>query len=115
MIDKAKGYTNVFVLQSGELQRDFESVNQLGDYAVAAGMRFLPYFGTYIKQPFSSWLETAKQRWGDRLLGVYYGDEPGGKMLDDYVEFEKTVDGDSISKTRYGDVKVEKQDGVGIL
>ena len=64
MIDKVKGYTNLFVLQSGLLQRDFKSVDELGDYAVSAGMYFLPYFGTYIQSSFSSWLETAKQRWG---------------------------------------------------
>src|SRR4030067_2316493 len=108
LIDKVKGYTNLFVLQSGSLQRDFESVDELGDYAVSAGMSFLPYFGTYIKQTFSTWLETAKQRWGDRLLGIYYGDEPGGALLDDYVEFEKKTGGDSITKTRYGDINAEK-------
>ena len=114
LIDKVKSYTNLFVLQSGELQRDFESVNELGDYAVAAGMHFLPYFGAYIKQTFSAWLETAKQRWGDNLLGVYYGDEPAGKMLDDNVELGKTPTGDIVSKTRYGDIKVQKPNNVVI-
>src|SRR5512141_996927 len=47
LIDKVKGYTNLFVLNSGLLQRDFDSVNELGNYAVNAGMYFLPYFGNY--------------------------------------------------------------------
>lgn len=114
LIDKVKGYTNLFVLASGLLQRDFESVNELGDYAVDAGMYFLPYFGNYIQATFSSWLESAKERWGDHFLGVYYSDEPGGKMLDDYVQFEDISTGDSITKTRYGDVFVEKENGVQI-
>jgi hypothetical protein len=114
LVDKVKVYTNLFVLQSGTLQRDLESVNELGDYAVSAGMYFLPYFGHYIEETFSVWLEAAKQRWGTHLLGVYYADEPGGKMLDDYVEFRNTTNGDSIMKTRYGDVVLEKADGVVI-
>ena len=114
LIDKVKQYTNLFVLQSSNLQRDFTSVNELGDYAVSAGMYFLPYFGNFIEATFSSWLETAKQRWGNHFLGVYYGDEPGGKMLDDYVEFKDAATGDSITKTRYGDIVVEKPNGVVI-
>jgi hypothetical protein len=114
LIDKVKGYTNLFVLQSSNLQRDFPSVDELGDYAVSSGLYFLSYFGAYIEQTFSAWLETAKQRWGTRFLGVYYSDEPGGKMLDDNVKFTDTATGDSITKTRYGDLAVEKSNGVVI-
>ena len=108
MIDKVKDYTNLFVLQSGLLQRDLNSVDELGNYAISAGMYFLPYFGNYIQSSFSLWLETAKQKWGTHLLGVYYSDEPGGKMLDGYVEFKDAITGDSITKTTYGDIVVQK-------
>ena len=47
-------------------------------------------------------------------MGVYYGDEPGGKMLDDYVEYKDLVTGDSITKTKYGDIVVQKTNGVVI-
>lgn len=114
LIDKVKGYSNLFVLQSGDLQRNFNAVNEIGDYAVAAGLNFLPYFGNYIEATFSVWLDSAKQRWGNHLLGVYYSDELGGKMLDDYSEFEDPATGSSISKTRYGDIVVEKPSGVVI-
>jgi hypothetical protein len=114
LIDKVKRYTNLFVLQSGFLQRNFSSVDELGDYAVSAGLYFLPYFGNYIEATFSVWLEAAKQRWGTHFLGVYYRDEPGGKMLDDNVEFKDPATGDSITKTRYGDIVVEKPGGVVI-
>jgi hypothetical protein len=114
LIDKVKGYTNLFVLQSGLLQRDLASVNELGDYAVDAGMYFLPYFGVFIQESFSVWLDSAKAKWGDHLLGVYYGDEPGGKMLDDYVEYEDVATGNSITKTKYGDIVVKKPDGIVI-
>jgi len=114
LIDKVKGYTNLFVLQSGLLQRDLASVNELGDYAVDSGMYFLPYFGVFIQESFSVWLDSAKAKWGDHLLGVYYGDEPGGKMLDDYVEYEDVATGNSITKTKYGDIVVKKPDGIVI-
>lgn len=112
LIDKVKGYTNLFVLQSADLQRDFKSVNELGDYAVSAGMYFLPYFGNTVEATFTTWLNEAKQKWGTHLLGVYYGDEPAGKMLDDYVEFKNATTGDSITKTRYADITLQKSDGV---
>ena len=109
-----KGYTNLFVLQSGELQRNFTAVNEIGDYAVNAGLNFLPYFGNYVQVTFSSWLDSAKQRWGNHLLGVYYSDsELGGKMLDGYREFTDTS-GDTITKTQYSDIVVAKQDGTTI-
>ncbi len=114
LINKVKGYTNLFILQSGVLEQDFKSVDELGDYAVAAGMYFLPYFGEYVPSTFSAWLTGAMQRWGNHLLGVYYSDEPGGKMLDDYVYFNDSSTGDTITKTIYGDIVVQKPDGTVI-
>jgi hypothetical protein len=114
MIDKIKGYTNLFVLQSGLLQRDLKSVDELGDYAVSAGMYFLPYFGTIVQSSFSVWLESAKQKWGTHLIGVYYADEPGGRMLDGNVAFKDALTGDTITKTTYGDIAVQKSNGIVI-
>ena len=114
LIDKVKGYTNLFVLQSGLLQRDLASVNELGDYAVSAGMYFLPYFGNYIQSTFSTWLANTTQRWGDHFLGVYYADEAGGKMLDDYVTFEDPTSANKITKTEYGDIFVQQPNGIQI-
>lgn len=113
MIDRLKGYTNLFVLQSGLLERNLASVDEVGDYAVAAGMYFLPYFGQ-VQPSLLSWLEAAKQKWGDHLLGVYYSDEPGGKMLDGYVEYKDAATGDAITKTTYGDIFVQKPSGIEI-
>ena len=100
LIDKVKQYSNLFVLQSASLQRDFKSVDELGDYAVASGLYFLPYFGTYVETTLSAWLKTRlSQKWGDHLIGIYYGDEPGGKMLDGYAQFEDEETGYSIIST----------------
>lgn len=114
LIDKVKGYTNLFVLQSGLLEQNFNSVNEIGNYAVDAGMYFLPYFGTIIQASFSAWLDSAKQKWGSHLIGVYYSDEPGGKMLDGEVNFVDPATGDTIQKTEYGDVVVQTANGTVI-
>ena len=106
LIDKVKDYTNLFLLNSGTLQRDLDSVTELGDYAIAKGMYFMPYFGNYVQSTLSPWLDSAKERWGDHFLGVYYADEPAGKMLDSYVEFKDQATGNTITKTRYGDIFV---------
>jgi hypothetical protein len=113
LIDKMKGYANLFVLQSGTLQRDYVSVDELGNYAIANGFYFLPYFG-FIQSSFSSWLKNATERWGSNLLGVYYGDEPGGKMLDGYVQFTDSQTGNAITKTEYGDIVVQQPNGIVI-
>jgi hypothetical protein len=113
LIDKVKGYTNLFVLQSGQLQRNLASVDELGDYAVSSGLYFLPYFGTYIESTFSNWLTTAKEKWGNHFLGVYYSDEAGGKMLDGNVEFRNAT-GNTVKKTIYGDIVLQKTDGIVI-
>jgi hypothetical protein len=114
LIDKVKDYTNLFLLNSGTLQRDLDSVTELGDYAIAKGMYFIPYFGNYIQSTLSPWLDNAKQRWGDHFLGVYYADEPAGKMLDSYVEFKDQATGNTIQKTPYGDLFVTQPNGVKI-
>src|SRR5512137_2474874 len=57
LVDKVKDYTNLFVLQSPTLQRNFESVNDVGDYVVSKGLFYLPYFGTYIEPTFSNWIK----------------------------------------------------------
>ena len=86
MVDRVRNYTNLFVLQSGPLMGDTNAVNEIGDYAVANGLRFAVFFDTSTPAQNAIWLGTAEQRWSDMFAGVYYGDEPGGKMLDANVD-----------------------------
>ncbi len=99
LIDKVKNYTNLFVLQSGPLQQFPEKINEIGDYAVSSGMHFIVYFGIDSQFYLGKWLETYDGRWLDRFLGVYYGDEPGGKMLDGDAYFWDKQTNSSITKT----------------
>jgi len=84
LIDRVKTYTNLFVLQSGPISKNETATNEICDYAVAAGLHIIAYFGYFEDDsPWQiPWLDFAKQRWSDRFLGVYYYDEPGGTQLD---------------------------------
>ena len=87
LIDKVANYTNLFVLQSGLLKNDASAVNEIGDYAVSKGLHFAAYFDVIGNAENAEWIGTAKQRWGGMFVGVYLGDEPGGKMLDGSIFF----------------------------
>ncbi|MCW4045175.1 MAG: hypothetical protein NWE94_06635 [Candidatus Bathyarchaeota archaeon] len=85
LIDRVKTYTNLFVLQSFNISRNETATKEICDYAVAQGLNLIVNLGIHNESTFA-WqqplLETAKQRWGDKFLGVYYDDEPGGIQLD---------------------------------
>jgi hypothetical protein len=117
LIDKVKGYTNLFVLQSGPLQQDIDAITEICDYAADAGLDFIVYFGSYEKnqEAVGSFLEIAEQRWTNQFLGLYYGDETGGKMLDaNSVTLQDPNTGDKIIKQSSVSVGVIKADGTRI-
>ncbi len=83
LIDKVKNYTNLFILQSGNLQKNIDATNTICRYAVDNGLHIIVYFSavpTY-RQYINEFLSTSNV-WGNNLLGIYFDDEPGGKMLD---------------------------------
>ena len=89
LIDRVKSYTNLFVLQSGPVSWNETATYEVCDYAVAAGLRLVVYFGDLNPRVLTNqtmwrvdWVKTARQRWNDSLLGVYYYDEPGGIWLE---------------------------------
>ena len=110
LIDKVKSYTNLFVLQSGPLQEFPDKINEICDYAVSSGLYFIVYFGIDRWWSLSNWLETCEDRWGERFLGVYYGDELGGKMLDSEVQFWDENTSSSIIKYSDGEIQGVKVD-----
>jgi hypothetical protein len=84
LIDRVKTYTNLFVLQSWPISTNETATNEICNYAVAQGLNIIVYFGWLNGSItwYEPWLDTAKQRWKDHFLGVYYYDEPGGITLD---------------------------------
>ncbi|MGD6934257.1 MAG: hypothetical protein ACQCN5_08630 [Candidatus Bathyarchaeia archaeon] len=87
LIDKVANYTNLFVLQSGTLMHDKTAITAIGDYAVNAGLDIMVYFGSDSAYYMEQWLETYDGHWGNKLAGIYFNDEPAGKMLDGEMPF----------------------------
>jgi hypothetical protein len=102
LIDKVKGYTNLFVLQSGTLLRNVDAINEIGDYAVNAGLHYITYFGTDSAWVMKTWQNSYNGSWENNFLGIYFGDEPGGKMLDGSKTFYDQASQSHIMKDRYG-------------
>lgn len=84
LIDKVKGYTNLFVVQSGPVSANETSLNEIVNYAVSSRLDVIVYFGFFDHaQPWREpWLDYAKAQWGNHFLGVYLNDEPGGSVID---------------------------------
>ena len=96
LVDQVKNYTNLFVLQSGLLQGDTAAMDEIGDYVVASNLNYAVHGSIrddvgLNNQLLHRWLICAKEKWGGRFIGIYYGDEPGGKMLDGSVTLENQV------------------------
>lgn len=95
LIDKVKNYTNLFVLQSGPILQSNGTlaINEIGDYAIEAGLSYIIYFGTDSTWIMKDWLDSYDGRWNSNFLGFYFGDEPGGKMLEGFRYFNDSLKG----------------------
>jgi hypothetical protein len=94
LIDRVKGYTNLFVLGSSPVSRNETATSEVCDYAISQGLNIIVNFGYYDPSASSPeetfrqwpwqhlWVQEATQKYGNRFLGVYYDDEPGGTTLD---------------------------------
>ena len=87
LIDKVKGYANLFVVDSWEISENETALSEICQYAVEARMSIMVYFDYvfFDVEPWlwlHAWLDAAKERWGDQFLGIYLYDEPGGTQID---------------------------------
>jgi hypothetical protein len=86
MIDKVKGYTNFFLVNNWDITTNETALDEVCDYAAQAGLKFIVFFDLVSRKAYpwhQTWLETAKERWGDKFLGIHLRDEVGGKQIDD--------------------------------
>jgi hypothetical protein len=87
LIDKTKSYTNLFILDSGinPISTNETEARDICDYAVNAGLKIIINMGSWTpwNWPWQiQFLNTSKVIYGDKFLGAYYDDEPGGIPLD---------------------------------
>jgi hypothetical protein len=95
LIDRVKSYTNLFVLDSGRnpISRNQSSVEEICDYAVSNGLSVIINLGIndvleinettwFWQQPLNITKQCWTDMWGDKFLGIYYNDEPGGIQVD---------------------------------
>ena len=112
LIDKVENYTNLFILDVGRnpISANQSKVEEICDYAVARGLSIIVNVGVKESDHPGNWnwfwdrpsLDGLKQewtqRWGDKFLGIYYNDEPGGIQLDaSWRHFYEAV-GENLSK-----------------
>jgi hypothetical protein len=90
IIDEVSSYTNLFVIgcygpkiQSNESRPLYNEtrLNYISEYVYGKGLSFIVYSDDP-SYPSMEWLDNAKTNFGDKFLGIYYYDEPGGKQLD---------------------------------
>lgn len=103
LIDKVKDYTNLFVVDSWDISNNQTAMNEITEYAMNANLNIMVYFDfiyynvtrdigtTYNSSSWNDygttpwhlpWLNEIKEKWGNKFLGVYLYDEPGGNQLD---------------------------------
>ncbi len=84
MVDKVKNYSNLFVIGSLEISFNRTALDETCDYVVDAGLYLIVLFTDSGKYNYTifDWMVEAKQKYGDKFLGVYRYDEPGGNQLD---------------------------------
>lgn len=93
LVDKVKDYTNLFVIGSVGMSFNRSALDQSADYLFNSGLNFIVLFtgsdmyNASIGYPADNntfvWMKNAGQKYGDKFLGVYRYDEPGGSQLDD--------------------------------
>ncbi len=92
LVDKVQDYTNLFVLGSPGLTFNRTALDQSVDYINQTGLHFIVLItdsrmynasnGYPASNSIFDWMGNASQKYGDRLLGIYRFDEPGGNQLD---------------------------------
>jgi hypothetical protein len=87
IIDRTKSYTNLFILDSGinPISTNESAAKEVCDYAVNSGLNIIINMGSWTPHNWPwqiKFLNTSRSSYGDKFLGAYYDDEPGGIPLD---------------------------------
>ena len=91
LIDEVSSYTNLFVIGCTGVTHNNTKLDETCQYIYDKGLSFIVFREIAIR---TEWLETAKERWGYRFLGIYAFDEAGGWHLD-LRKYRLVVDADN--------------------
>jgi hypothetical protein len=108
LIDEVKDFANLFVVMSWGVATNETALDMVCDYAADAGLCFIVYFAFISRTVYpwhQQWLDVASVRWGDKFLGVYLHDEPGGKQVEVNDLFSFAVDYDDAAECFVNGVK----------
>jgi hypothetical protein len=86
LVDEIRPYTNTIVIGSAGITFDVAKLDDVCQYVYDRGFYFMIYAHP-LGDPDAlviqrQWVLDAKPRWGERFLGLYAFDEPGGRQLD---------------------------------
>jgi hypothetical protein len=90
IVDKVSSYTNLFVIgcygpliQSDTIHPMYNEtrLNCISEHVYEKGLSFIVYSDDH-SFPSAEWLDNATANFGEKFLGIYFYDEPGGKQLD---------------------------------
>lgn len=99
LVDRVKNNTNLFVIQSGPLMSQLSAMTEICDYAVNSGLDIIVYYSYNgaADNTCANFTKIAEPRWGSHFLGLYYNDEPAGKMLDKGSSLSHVGTGESVN------------------
>jgi hypothetical protein len=90
IVDEVSSYTNLFIIGAyGPLTYDNYSgpiynetrLSFISQYVYDKGLSFIVYSDDH-RFPSAEWFNNARASFGEKFLGIYFYDEPGGKQLD---------------------------------
>ena len=88
LVDKVRSYTNLFVIGSVGVSFNRTALDESCDYIFNSGLNFIVLFTGINNYNYSNgynitnWMVDAQNKYGDKFLGIYKIDEPGGNQLD---------------------------------
>ena len=86
LADEIRSYTNTIVIGSTGITFNVTKLDDVCQYLYDRGFNFMifahPINDTAALAIQRQWVLDAKPRWGERFLGLYAFDEPGGRQLD---------------------------------
>lgn len=117
LVDKVKDYTNVFIVDTVGITYDINNLNEVCDYVYDSGLYFYVFFISLVYQQDDGdlvlrynyyphlWIAEATEKYGEKFLGAYAMDEPGGNQLDDgSFQMVKSADTQSEAAENFVDL-----------